>query len=856
MLLSTSQSAASPSIFHDYGPSSLCKLYLGKSGSPSGTIPEILWRKASGSDATNRGTSFPHNKGQQLQSRYHSQLPLHTEMGSAVRPSSLERLSPYLGCTERSSQITRTEGPFVCCADYSRAVEASSGRVKISSSGTCFEDCLSHCQPDRRSVSSEEGELVPRQRRISHNSVLQQQNGCRLPFSIKVPLDAQTPTSRNAFAKIAHDAQVGVCVQSLREDDCSQFFVGQRLYAPLIKERCYNSAASQGRKQCNIPFHDTVFSQAQECVERLSSVDDTPLHTPELTSEIAEGNRLSSDCRGISNTPLNCPSWLRNVNTGFFPPKIPKEPISFELNPLDYPVHAPKVNVCDAKYIESYIEANGSIDRFHQLQDILFPRTAPPCLKVGIAPAKISDSELSSLVAVGIWEPANEHDKVSATAFLIPEINKKRRRLITWPILANNIPYEPQVTLPDAKVLLSLLHAGDYAVALDLKCAFYQHLIPRWARQWYVIRVKDKKYRQVRMCMGSRAAVEYLQIILQSLLSDAPISFHVHVDNILLVGPKEEVLRYSTTFRQRLLASQLTVGEVQEGESVTVHGLYFNFALPHKSIKIARPEKISSIIELTDQLEQITLRQFFKAAGRLQYFCRLLPRETCLRPLSFHLWQEISHYSSQFMSGQLCLNSALPLASQTKQLLRKVASEVFRYTYYFAHVPDIYHSSDLIIVTDASSTGIAGVILHMRSRRMLSFAHGTHILTKIFRDQRSPIPEEINHKELWVLLYAVSLIQADTSSPNMSLSWYADNRQALYAVANRRSPTESMNDLILQIEVMLTSRNICIKNESADKFFIQSCENPVDEMSRCISKKVNLFLLERIVQRECLSNGK
>lgn len=531
---------------------------------------------------------------------------------------------------------------------------------------------------------------------------------------------------------------------------------------------------------------------------------------------------------------------MRNLLEGYFPAKIPDLPQSVTAEPRNsstssrFPVYAPSIPACNDSEVERAVRRAGRYDRFIHLQDILFPRHHPPNLKVGIPPTKLANDEVALIVRNGIWGvlPRGSTQRVTAMSFLREQPSKSRSRLITWPIVANMLPYSSNVSLVDCKRLLELLYRGDYAATIDLSCAFFQHPIPPHALDWYVIKVAGVKYFQRRLCMGSRAAVEYIQLILESLTFDAPsfgVIVNIHVDNILIVGDSDNVDRYYHLVLDRLATLNLTVGEKSIGAIIMTHGIIFDFQ--HKTVSIARPQKLLDILGASSPFP---LRRFFQFLGRVQYFARLLPRQCLARPLFFPLWSDLCVACRSFTTGHLNLCSPVTcpsLHSAVRHLL-SACHPVW--------VPP--NRTDVVIITDASETGYGGIIYSISTQQFITFA-GTLC---------PPYVSEINKKELWTLLVALHLLTRRASTPTIFVRWLGDNMQALLTYSNRRSPTALMNDLLLHIEQAALVRNIVLdtlgRNSSGVLLnWIPSSKNPADCLSRDPQAEVDLQLLHDLL---------
>ena len=139
------------------------------------------------------------------------------------------------------------------------------------------------------------------------------------------------------------------------------------------------------------------------------------------------------------------------------------------------------------------------------------------------------------------------------TAFTVVELAKGRRRAIHWPEeqnAASERVYTPDVPLQHISAYLDDVHTECGAV-FDLKCGFWEVLLPESARAWYRFRdASGTLYEMQRLLMGHRAAVELMQLLTSVVAGDpevvlakhaAPARVRVWVDGFRYSGVRGDV---------------------------------------------------------------------------------------------------------------------------------------------------------------------------------------------------------------------------------------------------------------------------------------------------------------------------
>ena len=314
----------------------------------------------------------------------------------------------------------------------------------------------------------------------------------------------------------------------------------------------------------------------------------------------------------------------------------------------------------------------------------------------------------------GIFETA-PRGVGSGYVFDVEEYVKQRRRLVHDTLTPNVMCAEP----PNPRFRLTrdvqaLLHKGSYAATIDLKACFYQWSLHPDVRRYFSICTGQGECLQAcRLPMGFKWSVVIAQNLLKHFAAKAGIpadEIDLYIDNVLLVGSREVVLRRKTMLLEMLAEAGVTVGEVTHGPVVDHRGMVLDFEAKTVSLRESFVAKLVERVETSKG----TWAQHRSIIGSVVYALQILrvPLGTIYRV--FKNWAR--HAETQPTAHvTLWAESVEQLADAMVVIQQNQPVSVFR------QLP-----AEAFIVTDACTTDnkLAGVFIYDGYVRW--FAHRHH----------------------------------------------------------------------------------------------------------------------------------
>lgn len=527
--------------------------------------------------------------------------------------------------------------------------------------------------------------------------------------------------------------------------------------------------------------------------------------------------------------------WLQPILCGTKPGKVPQW-VSPGMIPKELAAYAPNMVPASIEKIGELWAQAGKHQRFLVVRATLFPDDPPPRKSVETSIIRNQDWEVlcgDNSNSIAEIDEAEDFSP-NSVLWLRPEPHKKppRCRIITWPKVANEKPYEAEVNIADIVDAVKIIHGGTYGWCGDLRCAFFQVPIPVQARAWYRIRVKILELdlihhvRMRRLPMGARASPEMMHGTLESIMFDADlysVKNQVYIDNLLLVGSEDNVRRYLQVIKERLCFCGLQLGEEDGGPAVKFRGIVLDFR--NKTIALtekAREKLNGALSSLSDQFNHgiLSVRSLLSAYGILHYYSRTLWFHDTMHSKAdyFEVSSEMSRIGSLFTQHIVSLSSLWKLSPH---LMRRI-TDWFQATMAprAVRIPDFSIQPSAIYLTDASSGyGGAGAILR----------EGT--ISIWARRWDAAIRRSINALEFRAMTETMERDSAQVQGE--PLGWITDNEVAACVLNSRTARSSQMNNELMFFNT-IRRRN--------GQFFVwtkhtSSADNPVDGLSRGLPLK-------------------
>ena len=414
--------------------------------------------------------------------------------------------------------------------------------------------------------------------------------------------------------------------------------------------------------------------------------------------------------------------------------------------------------------------------------------------------------------------------------FLVAEGDKKRWRIITWPISMNmhmETSYftKDEFTLEDVLDICKWMgtQAGKSGFTVDLKCSFYQVLLPEQIRDAFVFRVGKRFFRFRRLPMGLATAPEIMQLISTVLAEEAKaksggqglrVSYKVHVDNIVFVGEENDCLEVQKNLIEIAKEWKITFSEnTTVSSSVTFVGMVFDLGKPDSrySSVTASIKKIEKIAKLTLPMHT-DVQHCISTISKLLYYSRILWHSDVLFPQasdSGNVRSLAFYYVSITFFRQLARVIGSDMSSLKNQLTitPQIMNDFHRWkaTLLGSPAAQLNLSSFKLfkseVWTDASLEA-TGVVVRTTSGE-------EHFYKEVFEI------EHINCLELRTLGdYIKEFCWVQRNMTINAIDWFTDSQVAFYAMEKKYSGSYQINECLKFIQFQLARSRGIIHRQS------------------------------------------
>jgi hypothetical protein len=404
---------------------------------------------------------------------------------------------------------------------------------------------------------------------------------------------------------------------------------------------------------------------------------------------------------------------------------------------------------------------------------------------------------LQTLQTNGLVEPSE--GSVGGYVFLVVEELKKRFRLVHDTIVPNVMlpePFNPHFV--PIHVLQERVAGATWAVTVDFKAFYYQFPLADEVKPFFSFQTGSSNFRMCRLPMGFKWAVVIAQSMathVMAMVREGCVlqAFDVYIDNILMVGSKDQC----APALQKLLGVcadvGISVGAVSDGPQVVHRGVLFDFTTQQVSLS---PDFVSKFRrraahnkgswgEWRSQIGSAVYAMLVLKIplGHIYYVLKFWARHTFTAPKQeIRMW---THACTQF----LCVLASL----DTKVMLQKN--------------PEL----QAYLFTDATPTQL-GAVLVVREKLFFwaeKLQHTTNIA-------------EAEALACWRSCQGWTQHVAQ-----LSLSVVIDNISVLCALNKGFSPNFFLNRTVCQVLELWKANHT-----HPTLFYIRSKENPADALSR------------------------
>ena len=442
-------------------------------------------------------------------------------------------------------------------------------------------------------------------------------------------------------------------------------------------------------------------------------------------------------------------------------------------------------------------------------------------------------TDIQALIDANIIAPIERH-KVKATGILfsVPEYAKNRRRMIFWPKSINREFQRMGIDaftfdLGDPMEHLQDVHRGDYAAAMDLACAFFQHELHVDIQPFFCFEFDGNMYAFQRLPMGFCGSCDTQQAftIAVSPTRDE-VTRRTYVDGTRWVGTKTHVSECLTRSREECEAAS---AQAQFQEPSTVHewlGVVYDFS--QKTVSLSE-KMVAKLTRARDNIGNWSLRDMMQAFAYLFYASPVLQ----LKLASFY--HCIKFYSRRCRT----LEAGAKKLDDTAQVWPSITRELLTwFNMAIANVPttppkpEDVEKANLTLFTDACDDGWGAVLINEYGQ---CFSVGQK-----FANAKKL---HINVKELLAVSNAAKELNHIIQGRPVRL--FIDNTTAIATVKRGYGRSFALNvaERVLQ--------HVGIAFQSVD--YVKSADNPSDAPSR--GRSLDQHLVARVVQQLASAQG-
>ena len=463
-----------------------------------------------------------------------------------------------------------------------------------------------------------------------------------------------------------------------------------------------------------------------------------------------------------------------------------------------------------------------SREKMNKILQLTFESVVPDSAK-GVRKSTISKEHLDMMEASGLCEKLQERTRTTSSMFLVPELEKTRWRIITWPKQLNdaieqNYKNMGTFSLNDITETFLQVQNATYGAVIDLKCSFYQVGLTPTQSNAFIFNTNSGQYRMKKLPMGLTTSAEIMQLICTQLSTDCvQVQITTHIDNILITGKKAQVEAAVSIIVNTAKEQDITIGECIQGVQVQAFGFLFNFEEKQITIAKKKMEKLQKLKSTT--WKELTVRDFLSIFGKMQYYARAMwsaPTSTTTMADHFNCLQVLRQIARTLTSQPptLSLDSQLYLTS-------KDIYEIKRFLHATIRSKPISTQSIkrkiITITSDASNNGSGWIIYDENERELRRTS------TENISDER-----HINEKELHTLGEAIRTYSELQIPGEKQVLWKSDNSTAITVLQKKSSASRTLNDVCLFVLHISRIHNLPVTKLQ----WIPTDENAADGLSR------------------------
>lgn len=387
--------------------------------------------------------------------------------------------------------------------------------------------------------------------------------------------------------------------------------------------------------------------------------------------------------------------------------------------------------------------------------------------------------------------------------FTVVEESKLRERIICDSLEANlRVQSEPQVRFNSVEEVLRQTRTADYAATMDFTSYYFQFEMDEKIRDYFSFTMDGETfYRFTRLPMGYKMAVEVAQETSMFLVGrqKSTIFVDVYIDNILLLGQREEVREAMEILKRKCETWKVTIGEWEEGRVVTHRGMKID--LNDKTASLSEKMKGKIRIDGTKG-SKLQWRNWEARIARLIYATRALGVHRCR-------YQEIFHWYANNMGT----NPFKWVTCEFVDTIGKLEKELLQGTRSLQQ-----KRNHVTVITDAArSTEYTGTGWFRRIGEMSVEGKAT---------------EKKNCTEIIVILELRAVLEAIPNEHSMIIDVWIDNTAAGAALKRMWSPQGQVCLVLQEIAEVLKQR----EGEFGKIRYIPTMDNPADPLSRGVSE--------------------
>jgi hypothetical protein len=330
----------------------------------------------------------------------------------------------------------------------------------------------------------------------------------------------------------------------------------------------------------------------------------------------------------------------------------------------------------------------------------------------------------SGLYSVITGTPARE-----ATGLERLEEKKGRRRPLTWPRQLNDelesFWGEWQSWLGDPVRTAEHLRGKEIAVCFDMKQSFQQVELGEDVRRYFAIRLDEGRFiTSNRLPMGFKPAADIMETILRILVGTTVdgVKVATHVDNVRFVSAdRVKLLQAADQFRENCRLAGVTLNDEPDLNRPHEGGDFLGMRCDYRAGRVSMTEAYrAKIVHARRELAKptITIDCLRELVGKLMYVTRIHRI-----PVAQYYWavKFFRRAVARLSRAECTPQTSIPMWKSAQRQFAVWCSDVL-------HAKPVAHpcrtdvDADLVLVTDASTTGYGGVLFDQRTSEVLQVA--------------------------------------------------------------------------------------------------------------------------------------